>query len=82
MLSTRALRADIRDRTEVHTVGTVIMTFSPGGEAVTLEGAGFKTIKSIRYGLLGCFEIFERDIVWPQEGLAGTQSIYPVRRVS
>lgn len=67
-------------RTEVHTAGTFIMNFSPGEEWWRLEGAGFKTIKSICYGLLGCFEIFERDTVWPLEGLAGTHSIYPVGR--
>lgn len=40
--------------------------FSPwggGGGWWRTEGAGFKTIKSIWYGLPQCFEIFERDIV-------------------
>lgn len=35
-----------------------------GGGWWQTEGASFKTIKSIWYGLLRCFEIFERDIVW------------------
>jgi hypothetical protein len=45
------------------------------------EGAAFKTIKSIWYGLFRCFEIFERDIMWLQEGTAGWGSIYTVKRV-
>lgn len=75
-----ALGLRLERRTEVHTAGKLIMNFSLGEKWRRLEGAGFKTIKSIRYGLLGCFEIFERDTVWPREGLAGTHAIYPVRR--
>ena len=48
------------------------MKFSPpwggGGGWWQTEGAGFKTIKLIWYGLLRCFEIFERDTVWLWEG--------------
>lgn len=53
--------------------------FSPwggGGGWWWTEGAGFKTIKSIWYGLLQCFEIFERDIVWLGWGVARKAVIF------
>ena len=53
--------------------------FSPwegGGGWWWTEGAGFKIIKSIWYGLLWCFEICERDIVWLREGGAGKRVIF------
>lgn len=77
------LRANIREEERgAHCRDVYYELFPRGEERWWLEGAGLKTIKSIRYGLLGCLEIFERDTVWPPEGLAGTHSIYPVRRAS
>lgn len=46
----------------------IVPPWGGGGGWWQTEGAGFKTIKSIWYGLLQCFEIFERDIVWRWEG--------------
>lgn len=65
---------------EAHTGETSSMKVFPLGEGGggwwRTEGAGFKTIKSIWYGLLWCFEIFERDIVWLGWGVAGKAVIF------
>lgn len=57
--------------------------FSPwgGSGGWWAEGASLKIIKSIWYGLLWYFEIFERDIVWLRErGGREGGCIYTVKR--
>lgn len=79
-VTARGSRAALGEKTEGHAGETSIMNFPPpwggGGGWWRTEGAGFKTIKPIWYGLLQCLEIFERDIVWLGVAVAGKAVIF------